>query len=314
MNTRRLRCAFFAAAVLWAVGVWAAQESVSLALDAGTSFSTDTDGFHAFRGRAGGLYKYANPWSYSGVVVQSTKYTKGDFSKDVTAVLGKYRDQRRDNLAGVDIEAGVAQVSGHLRPVGDATLRMVTSLGTAVDLNISADLVETPKALDRGIGYTFLATGVEQPFGERSTITALAGWQRFSDGNARVHLRARYIWLALPTAGITLQLRHRQYSTQQVDVGGAYFNPESYHQTLAVAAIRKRHAGWIFSGALGAGQERVTGTGSHSSYLAELRSESPVGKDVRLVFHAGYYRSSGYSDSPDYAYQIVGLNLVFLTQ
>ena len=314
MNRRLLLSTFFAASACLTIGVSAAEEKLSLAMDAGTSLSTDTDGFQAFRGRVGWLFAYANPWRFSGVNVQSTKYTKGEFSKDVTAVLGKYRDQRRDNLAGVDIEAGVAQVSGHLRPVGDATLRMVTSIGTAVDLNVSADLVETPKVLDRGIGYTFLATGVEQPFGERSTITALAGWQRFNDGNARVHLRARYIWLAVPEAGITLQLRHRHYSTRQLDVGGAYFNPENYQQTLAVAAIRKRHAGWVLSGSLGAGQERVTGISSHPAYLAEVRGESPVGKDIRLVFHAGYYRSSGYTDSPDYAYQIAGLNLVFLTR
>ena len=314
MNMRWRLCTLLVAAGNLAIGICSAEEKRSLAMDVGTSFSTDTDGFHAFRGRAGGLFTYANPWRFSGVNVQSTKYTKGEFSKDVTAVVGKYRDQRRDNLAGVDIEAGVARVSGHLRPVGDATLRMVTSLGTALDLNVSADLVETPKALDRGIGYTFLATGVEQPFGERSTITALAGWQRFNDGNARVHLRARYIWLAVPEAGITLQLRHRHYSTRQLDVGGAYFNPENYQQTLAVAAIRKRHAGWVLSGSLGAGQERVTGISSHPAYLAEVRGESPVGKDIRLVFHAGYYRSSGYTDSPDYAYQIAGLNLVFLTR
>ena len=185
------------------------------------SIASDSDGFHALRWRVGALSSYANPWSYAGAVAQSTRYAQGDFGKNVASVLGVYRDQRRDTLAGVDVEAGVARVSGHLRVIGDATLRMTTTLGTAVDLNASADLVETRKALDRAVGFTFLAAGAEQQFGERFTLIGLAGWQYFSDGNSRPQLRARMIWLAVPEAGITLQLRYKQYWSRQADVGGA---------------------------------------------------------------------------------------------
>lgn len=295
--------------IAWA-GAAAAQDAPYFAPVTDVVVATDTDGFHASRARAGGLYPYANPWSYAGAAAQSTHYTQGDFRKDVAGVLGLYRDQRRDTLAGVDVEAGVARVSGHLRPIGQATWRLIPAPGTAVDLTASADLVETPKALDRGIGYTFVAAGVEQQFGERFTATGLAGWQSFSDGNARAHLRARLIWLALPEEGITLQLRYRQYSTREADVGGAYFNPDDYRQWLGVAAIRKRYAGWVFSGALGAGQEQSTGVGSHPSYLAEASCEGPIAGNVRLVLHAGYYRSAGFIDSPDYAYRLVGATLV----
>jgi hypothetical protein len=304
-----MRIAVVATCIAWA-GAAAAEDARYFAPVADVVVATDTDGFHAFRSRAGGLYPYVNSWSYAGAAAQSTHYTQSDFRKDVAGVLGLYRDQRRDTLAGVDVEAGVARVSGRLRPIGDATWRLTPALGTAVDLTASADLVETPKALDRSIGYTFVAAGVEQQFDERFTATGFAGWQSFSDGNARAHLRARLIWLAVPEQGITLQLRYRQFSTREDDVGGAYFNPDVYRQWLGVAAIRKRNAGWVLSGALGAGQEQSTGVDSHPSYLAEARAEGLITGDLRLVLRVGYYRSAGFIDSPNYAYRLFGATLV----
>ncbi|MEO8134529.1 MAG: glycosyltransferase [Betaproteobacteria bacterium] len=291
-------------------GAACAQEAPTFAALGELTFATDTDGFHALRSRAGGLFPYANPWRFAGVAAQSTRYSQGEFRQDVDAVTGIYRDQRRDTLGGVDIEAGVARVAGRLRPIGDATWRLTPTAETAFDLTASGDVVETPAALARGIGYTFFAAGIEQRFGERFTATGLAGWQRFSDGNARIHARARLIWLAVPEQGVTLQLRYRQFSSGQADVDGPYFNPDDYRQWLAVAAIRKRHEGWVYSGALGAGQERSAGAGAVASSLAEVRAEGPVAGNIRLVLRASYYRSAGFIDSPDYASRIIGATLI----
>ncbi|MEP7156891.1 MAG: hypothetical protein ABI905_14020 [Betaproteobacteria bacterium] len=288
----------------------AAEEENYFAPIVDANSASDTDGFRSLRFRAGALARYENQWSYAGAVAQTTHYSQENYKKDVAAVLGVYRDQRRDNLAGVDIEAGVARVSGRLRPVGDMTLRLSTTLHTAIDLNASADLVETPKALDRAIGYTFVAAGIEQQLDERFTFTGLAGWQHFSDGNSRPHLRARLIWLAVPEQGITLQARYRQYWSRELDVGRAYFNPEDYRQWLGVIAIRKRHAGWVYSGALGAGQETSTGAGTHPAYLAEARIDGPIGPAARLVIRAAYNRSAGFIDSPDYASRMIGASVV----
>ena len=287
-----------------------AQEATLVAPVADILSSSDSDGFHAQRLRAGVLARYDNPWSYRGAMVQASHFSAGDFRQDVAAVLGVYRDQRRDTLAGIDVEAGVARVAGHLRPIGEMNLRMTTTLGLAVDVTASADLVETRKALARGLVYSFAAVAVEQPLGERFTATALAGWQQFSDGNSRPHLRLRLIWLALPAAGVTLQLRYRQYRSTDADVDGAYFNPEDYRQWLAVAAIRQRHAGWVYSAAFGVGRESSSGTGSHASSLAEARGEGPILGDARLTVRVGYYRSAGFIDSPDYAYSLIGATLV----
>jgi hypothetical protein len=304
-----LRATVALVSAVWCVNA-AAQDESRQALIGSLDFSSDTEGFDALRARAGGLYSYANPWSLTGLEAQSTRYQQKDFHAEVYGVLGLYRNQRRDTLAGIDIEAGVARVSGRLRPIGEASWRLTPTAASSVALTASADLVETAPALESGIGSTFITVSGEQQFAERFTATGLAGWQDFTDRNSRTHLRASLIWLAVPAAGMTMQVRYRQYASSEADVSGAYFNPNRYRQWLGVVAIRKRHAGWILSGALGAGQEHLIGADSHSSYLAEFRADGPIIGAARLLVRAGYYRSAGFIDSPDYAYQVASATVV----
>jgi hypothetical protein len=110
--------------------------------------------------------------------------------------------------------------------------------------------------------------------------------------------------------GVTMQIRYRQYQSNDLDVEGAYFNPERYRQWLAVAAIRKRYSGWMLSGALGAGQEHASGSDTRGSYLAEVRAESVIAGDGRLVAHGGYYRAAGFVGVSDYSYRAIGVQVV----
>jgi hypothetical protein len=153
---------------------------------------------------------------------------------------------------------------------------------------------------------------VEQKLDERLTVIALAGYQPFTDGNDRAHLRARLVWDVLPDEGINLQARWRQYRNSKVDVGGAYFNPESYQQWLGVVAFRKRLSGWTTSGAVGAGREyiRNVGTTTQPTYLAELRAEGPFAGDARLAVAATYNRSAGFSNSSDYWWGLVSATII----
>jgi hypothetical protein len=305
----RALIAILAAAGLAAPVLARAQEAPTTAPFAEARFMSDNADFRAMRLRAGALLPYDNPWHYAGVAAQTSRYWQDGYRKEAEAILGFYRDQRRDTLAGLELEAGVARVSGHLRPVGDATWRFVPTPGLAIDAIATADLVETPLALDRGIGHTFAAAGVERTLGERFTVTGLAGRQWFTDGNARNHLRARLIALVLPEAGVTLQLRYRQYDSMKNDVGGAYFNPDHEQQWLGVAAIRKRYAGWMFHGELGAGQERSTGGGSRPARHVEARVEGPLFGTVRVVLRAGYERSAGFIDATGYSYRLLSAEL-----
>ena len=308
VGTHALRAGMLAACFGSATAT--AEDLSSVAPMGGIVLSNDSDGFSSVRVRGGALYSHTNPWRYSGVALQTTRYEQAGYDRDVHGALFIYRDQRRDNLAGVELEAGVVRVAGKTRPVGDATWRFVPREGTAIDLLASADLIDTPLALERAIGAVMGAVGAEQQLGERFTVTGMAGLQSFSDGNARTHLRARLIWLALPEHGATLQLRARHYNSGKEDVGRAYFNPDSYQQWLGVAAIRKRGEIWQVSGALGAGRERSAGSDARPSYLAEVRGERPVFGDGRLVLNAGYYRAAGVFNTANYAYRQVGMNVI----
>jgi len=273
---------------------------------------TDADRFSAIRLRAGGLFDYQSPWRYFGVAAQENFYSQSGWHENAHAVLGFWRDQNRDTLAGVNVEAGVVQVAGHTRPIGDMTWSLRPMIDTTVELLGAAGLVETQPAIEQGIGYTFWGVSVEQKLSERVTAIALAGYQPFTDGNARAHVRARLIWDAFPDEGVNLQARWRYYRDSETDVGGLYFNPENYNQWLGLVGFRKRLAGWTTSGAVGAGQERIQngGTTTQPTYLAELRAEGPIAGDARLTVNAAYNRSAGFSNSPDYWWGLVSVTLI----
>jgi hypothetical protein len=273
---------------------------------------TDADRFTAVRLRAGGLAEMTSPWHYVGVAAQNTTYAQPGWRRNVPGVVGVWRDQARDTLAGVNVEAGAVEVAGRVRPVGDLSWALLPTAGTRIELLAAAGLVETQQAIDAGIGYTFFGASVEHTLAERVTAIVLAGYQPFTDGNDRVHLRARLVFDALPEDGINLQARWRQYVSSTTDVGGAYFDPQRYQQWLALVGMRQRVSGWIVSGAAGAGREYIynDGTVMQPAYLAELRIEGPIGDGSRLALQALYNRSAGFSNAPDYWWGLLNVTLV----
>jgi hypothetical protein len=138
----------------------------------------------------------------------------------------------------------------------------------------------------------------------------MAGWQPFTDGNSRALLRARMIWSMLPEQGISAQLRWRQYSSSDADVGGAYFNPDRYRTWDAVFSMRRRVGTWIVSGLAGGGQERVENGSWQSTGVAEARAEGPLSRDMRLAFNALYSNAAGFANSPDYWYGSANVSLI----
>jgi hypothetical protein len=273
--------------------------------------SSDTDGFHAARVRIGGLYPYGSYLDHFGVAIQTTRYSQSDWSRNAGGVVGLWRDQDPRTLAGINAEAGVVQVAGHTRGVGDVTWGLRPAPDTGVELIAAGDLVGTQKAIDRAIAYGFLAASVEHTFAERFTAIGLAGYQSFTDGNDRVHLRARLIWQAVPDYGVNVQLRWRQYESRREDVDGAYFNPDRYRQWQAALGMRRRLGSWVWTGSLGAGRETINGTDTHPVRLAEIRGEGALTDRLRLALYALYSRSTGYVDSPDYSYRQAGITLIY---
>ena len=273
--------------------------------------SSDTDGFHAARTRIGGLYPYGGYVDHFGVAIQTTRYSQSDWSRNAAGVVGLWRNQDPKTLAGINAEAGVVQVAGHTRGVGDVTWGLRPEPDTGVELIAAGDLVGTQKAIERAIAYGFFAASVEHTFAERFTAIGLAGYQSFTDGNDRVHLRARLIWQAVPEYGINVQLRWRQYESRKDDVDGAYFNPDRYRQWQTALGMRRRFGTWVWIGSLGAGRETINGTDTHPVRVAEVRGEGALTDGLRLALYALYSRSTGYVDSPDYSYRQVGITLIY---
>jgi hypothetical protein len=277
----------------------------------GIDIASDTDGFHASRFRVGGLYPYASWFDHVGVAAQTTHYSQDGWHRDANAVVGIWRNQTPATLAGINAEAGVVQVAGHTRGFGDVTWGLRPSPATGVELIAAGDLVATQKAIDRAIAYGFFAASVEQTITERFTAIGLVGYQPFTDGNDRLHWRARLIWQAVPDYGVNVQLRWRQYESRQQDVDGAYFNPDRYRQWQGVLGFRRRFGGWVWQGAVGAGRETINGTDTHPVRMAEIRAEGALTDTVRVAWHASYNRSTGYVDAPDYAYREAGVTLIY---
>ena len=274
------------------------------------SLSGDADGFSAWRLRGGALTGYRSPFDYAGVAAQTTHYTRFGWHADAPAVLFVWRKQQRETLAGTAGEGGVVRVAGRIRPIGDATWSLRPSAHTGIELIAAGDLVETRPATENATAYTFGAVSVEQQLGTRFTAIGLAGAQRFTDGNKRVHLRGRLIWMLVPEQGLSAQLRWRQYHSSQPDAGGAYFNPERYREWQGGLSIRKRYAGWVWSGTLAAGREEIDRGVQQTTKLADVRAEGPMGKRARLAVHASYNRSAGFGTAEDYWYRTAGVTVI----
>jgi hypothetical protein len=243
--------------------------------------------------------------------VQTTRYDQSGWDRDAKAILALWRKQDRETLAGTVGEVGLVRVAGRTRVIGDATWSLRPAPHTGIELLAAGDLVETQRALDQATAYTSLGISAEQQLTERLSVIGLTAYQRFTDGNARVHLRGRLIWLLVPKQGITAQLRVRRFDTKQLDVGDAYFNPERYQEWQAALAMRKRYAGWLWSGTIAAGREEIDGNVRQTTKLAELRAEGTIAKDIRLSLHASYNRSAGFAAAADgYWYRTVGVTVI----
>jgi hypothetical protein len=292
---------------LWLASAAHAQQVAGIAQVLG---SDDADRFHIWGLRAGALIDYESPYKYYGVAAQETFYSQHGWSDNVTGVVGIWRDQQPDTLAGINVEAGAVQVAGHTRPIGDATWSIRPSAETGFEFIGAGGLVDTQAGITQGVGYTFWAASVEQQLVPRLDAIALVGYQPFTDGNDRVHFRARLIWDALPDDGINLQVRWRQYTSSKSDVGGVYFNPDRYEQWLAGVGFRRRFGGWVWRGTLAGGQQYISGTGTQPSALADLNGEGPLAGNVRLGLNVLYTRAIGFSATPNYWYGLVMATLI----
>ena len=139
---------------------------------------------------------------------------------------------------------------------------------------IERDIVATPRGLDEGIYSTFLGAAIDLPADENNIFTVLAGVQKFTGNNVRLHARGNFVHVLDRELGLSAQLRTRYFrSTEPGEFD--YYSPRWYAQAMPVIQMRRFVGGWELVGALGVGAQRDATSDWRRSDFANVRVRSP---------------------------------------
>lgn len=160
------------------------------------------------------------------------------------------------------------------------------------ELFLERDLLETRLGVERGQVVTFLGAAIDHPLGSRGSITGLAGWQDFDDGNQRLHLRGTGVVSVWPGQGLSLQLRTRYYRNSEPGLGG-YFSPSWYADVIPAVGWRRFLSGHHFNAVAGVGRQRTGEEDWRRARLFQVGYESPRWRDTWVRVDAGYSDTPG---------------------
>lgn len=287
----------------FAAGLRAAGGSLYYASDS-ESFSTRRTGIDLM-----GSYDHLD--GKTGLRYIDHQYAVGDWRRSGQQLRFATHHIDRRTADGWLLEAGVLQQAGHELVTLDANYSKTLSAATRVEAFASRDAVETRNALERGTSFNFAGVSLDHQLTPRLTAVGLLGWQAFSDDNQRRHLRARLIYQPSLDLGLTLQLRYRYFDSSKEDVGGAYFNPANYEESMFAVSWRQRAAGWRTALTAGLGTQRVNQDSRSGTRLLEASAERQAAA-YALRLRAGYARSAAAAATdPDYWYRYLVGELLF---
>lgn len=273
---------------------------------AGTEFflSDDSEGFQTRKLSAEFFPKYESGDSYLGVRASAYQYKTDDWSRDGQKISFIGRDIDSTTANGWFLDAGLFEQNDHTLLTLDGSYRTSLAKKTALEVFVNRDWVETQPALDQGTNFTFVGAALDQGLGEHVTVVGVAGSQFFSDDNRRDHGRIKLIYQPSIDLGLTVQARYRTYHSSQEDVGGAYFNPKNYEESMLALGWRQRFAGWSAGLTAGLGREKINEAPSQSTRIFELNLQSPIYRSQFLRMNAGYNNSASFY-GPNYNYHYV---------
>lgn len=273
---------------------------------AGADFmwTRDSDGFVSKRLSLEFLPNFTNIDNLTGARVSEYQYSQGDWRREgqKISLLSRKIDPATSN--GWMLDAGVFKLGDHTTLTLDGSYRMPLTPKTGLEAFISRDWVETPTSLDNGINFTFVGTALDHQFGDHVTVAGVLGEQFFSDGNRRDHQRLKLIYQPSLDLGLTLQARYRTYHSSDDDVGGAYFNPKNYDESMLAFGWRQRFQGWTATLTGGIGREKINDSPRQQTKLAEVGLQSPIRLAQSVRMRAGYNRSASFF-GPTYQYRYV---------
>jgi len=171
------------------------------------------------------------------------------------------------------------------------------------EIFVEREVVETPRGLDHGIYYTFAGADADLLSTERDTINVMAGLQKFTGTNDRIHLRATLVHVIDAGRGISVQLRSRYFhSTAPGEFD--YYSPRDFVQVIPVVQMRRfSKSGWMYLVAGGYGAQRASASNWQPARLADLRIESPASSGKLHAFaQVQYANSSLVGSAGNYSY------------
>jgi hypothetical protein len=265
--------------------------------------STDSDKTDVVKLLGRALWSFKGPDDYQGIDLETASYSpQGEHSRkqeriylDLADRLGtKWRWKARVGTNGHTV-------------LGSATLR---AADWSKEFFVERDIVETARGLDEGLYYTFVGASFDFRAGERDVFNAMAGFQKFTGKNERLHLRGSYVHVIKSSLGLSAQLRARYYhSTEPFEFD--YYSPRDFVQLLPVLQMRRfDRRGWMYLIALGYGGQKATASQWHAARLADLRIESPVSSQRLQAFAQVQYSNTSLSGGgSDYHYVMGRLGL-----
>lgn len=266
--------------------------------------SKDNEDFFTQRTAVEYLPRFTHGDALTGVRVTSHRFEQNNWSRNGQQLTLMHRDIDPATANGWQLESGLFRQGEHRLLTLDGNYRAPLAKDTAVEFFINRDWVETAEGLNQGIHFTYAGGSLEQGIGSHVTLVGLLGHQRFSDDNYRNHGRVRLIVQPNLDLGLTLQARYRVYTSKSEDVGGAYFNPKQYDESLLMVGWRQRISGWMAHLTAGAGRQRVADDPSTPARLLEINLHSPPHRSYSFRMRGGVNQSASFN-GPNYRYNYI---------
>jgi len=267
------------------------------------SVSTDSDKTEVLKLLGRALWDFEGPTKFQGIDVERAWFSpEGQHARKQTRVYLDFAD----GLGGGWKWRARVGTNGDT-VLGSASIR---ASDWSKEFFVERESVETPRGVDQGIYYTFAGASVDLVSRPNDTINAVAGMQKFTGRNDRVHLRATYVHVVRPKLGVSVQLRAR-YFHSTVPGEFDYFSPRDFVQLIPVVQMRRfSHGGWMYLAALGFGAQKVTGGNWQAARFAEVRVESPASsRKLQAFVQLQYSNNSLTGGASGYHYVVARLGL-----
>ncbi len=299
MTVRKQMAWLLAAAAAAAPAV--ASASTSLGAGASVFAASDSEGFDTQRLAFNYLPVYLNRYELAGLALSGSRFSQDGWRRDTSGLSAMYRKVDPATLDGLQVEGGYNRQGGHGLLTVDANYHATLAPKRSIELFFNRDWVETQRALETAVAFSYAGASLEQGLGEHVTVVGMAGYQDFTDGNHRRHARAKLIVQPSLALGLTLQARYRVFYSGD-EIAPTYFNPARYDETMLAVGFRKRIQGWVGNITAGVGRQRVGDAERTPSRLLEVGLESPLRQLQSVRLRAGYNNSASFG-GPDYRYR-----------